>query len=179
MNGVRTLFLGTLALFLAVGLTGCGADDDPSSKESTMSKPSTVSMEKALARYDKMRQEMIAALDREVGRQSWGNAPNEDGIIRAGCKEDDRDSENVNMRTLVVNGTYPESDWKKSASVVEKIGRDYGFETVKVVVDRPGDFSMTGLAKDGASYNYGLAKNTILGVHTGCHVWDQKPDVPG
>jgi hypothetical protein len=175
---VRNLFIGVLALCLAAVLTGCGSDDDPSSKESTMSKTSALSMEKALARYDEMRRKMIAALDREIGHQSWGNAPNEDGIIRAGCKEDESDSENVNMRTLVVNGTYPESDWKKSASVVEKIGQDYGFETVKVIVDRPGDFSMTGLAKDGASYNYGLAKNTILGVHTGCHVWDDKP-TPG
>jgi hypothetical protein len=178
VKGARTLFVGVIALLLAACLTGCGNDgDDSTSKESTMSPTSDVSMETALARYDKMRQEMIAALDRELGRQSWSNAANEDGIIRAGCN-DDADAENVNMRTLVVKGTYPETDWKKSASIVEKVGRDYGFETIKVVVDRPGDFSMTGLAKDGASYNYGLARNTILGVHTGCHVWDDKP-TPG
>ena len=143
-----------------------------------MNNSSSLSMEDALARYEKMRQEMISALDEQIGRQSWADAPNEDGITRAGCN-DDEEAENVNMRTLVVRGTYPQESWKKSADIVEAVGRDYGFDTVKVIVDRPGDLSVTGLAEDGASYTYGLKTNTILGVHTGCHRWDSKPPAGG
>ncbi|MEO7351886.1 MAG: LppA family lipoprotein [Marmoricola sp.] len=179
---VRRTSRGTLSailfLVLAACLGGCDSDGSTPSKESTMSSPSTVSMESALARYDKMRREMIEALDEQIGQQSWGDAPNEDGIIRAACN-DDQLAENVNMRTLVVKGTYPEKSWKRSAELVEGVGRKYGFDTIKVVVDRPGDFSMTGLAEDGASYSYGLRANTILGVHTGCHRWDTKPSSGG
>jgi hypothetical protein len=171
---MRRVLTVVITLVLTGCLHGCGSDGSTPSKESTMSNPSKVSMETALARYERMRREMIQALDQQVGRQSWGDAPNEDAITRAGCNDDDH-AENVHLRTLVVRGTYPEKDWKKSASVVEGVGRKYGFDDVKVIVDRPGDFSMTGLAADGASYSFGLAVNTILGVHTGCHRWDTKP----
>jgi hypothetical protein len=59
------------------------------------------------------------------------------------------------------------------------VGREYGFDKVKVVVDRPGDFSMTGLSKDGGSYDYGMATNTVLGIRTGCHRWETPPAPEG
>jgi hypothetical protein len=167
-----------LGLLLAVSLTACGNDAPTPSKESTMTNPSTVSMEAAIARYEEMRQKMVAALGDELGPRTWQPAPNEDGIIRAGCNDDD-EAETVNLRTLTVQGTYPEQDWKRGADLVEQVGRHYGFDTVRVVVDRPGDFSMTGLAEDGASYQFGLAANTILGVRTGCHRWENKPGADG
>jgi len=143
-----------------------------------MDNGSPVSMEKAIERYDQMRQEMFQALEAELGPRKWAVTPNDSGPTRAGCN-DDEEAETVILPAFGFEGSYPESEWKQSAAIVEKVGRGYGFDKVKVVVDRPGDFSMTGLSKDGGSYDFGLASNTVLGIRTGCHRWDTKPAPEG
>lgn len=172
MREMTRLVLGIL---LVAVLAACGSDDPSPSKESTMSK--SVSMESAIADADQMRQEMFRALAAELDERTWAVTPNDDGPTRAGCNGDDG-AETVILPAYYFAGTYPEESWKKAAQVVEKVGRAHGFDRVKVLVDRPGDFSMTGLAEDGGSYDFGMGKNTVLGITTGCHVWDDKP-TPG
>jgi hypothetical protein len=172
---VRELTRLILGILLVALLAACGADDPSPSKESTMSK--SVSMESAIADAEQMRQEMFRSLAAELGERRWAVTPNDDGPIRAGCDGDDG-AETVSLRSYGFIGAYPPADWKKAADIVEKVGRAHGFDVVKVVVDRPGDFSMTGLSKSGGSYSFGMGKNAVLGINTGCHVWDDKP-TPG
>ena len=83
--------------------------------------------------------------------------PTTSGPTRAGCNGDD-DAETVILPAYYFAGVYPAAEWKKAAKIVEKVGRAHGFDVVKVVVDRPGDFTMTGLSKVGGSYDFGMAQ---------------------
>jgi hypothetical protein len=172
---VRELTRLVLGILLVALLAACGADDPSPSKEKTMSKP--VSMESAIADAEQMRQEMFRSLAAELDERTWAVAPNDDGPTRAGCNGEDG-AETVTLPAYYFAGAYPEEDWKQAAGIVEKVGRSHGFDQVKVVVDRPGDFTMTGLSEDGGSYDFGMGKNTVLGIRTGCHVWDDEP-TPG
>ena len=58
---------------------------------------------------------------------------------------------------------------------MEEVGRKHGFDDVAHVKDEPGDLDMVGEDAYGAQYEFGMAKNTIFDVRTGCHRWDQKP----
>ena len=175
---MRRLTAAVLGIVVASLVTACGADDPSPAKESTMSKTSTVSMESAIADAEKMRATMFRELAAAFGSKDWAVPPNDDGPTRAACNSDDG-AETVILPAYGFFGAYPEEDWKKAAKIVQEVGRRHGFDRIKVVVDRPGDFSMTGLSSDGGSYDFGMAKNTVLGIRTGCHVWDDKPTAGG
>ena len=121
-------------------------------------------------------QEMFRALAAEFGERRWAVSLRTTRVPRElGCNGDD-DAETVILPCLLLRRGLPGAEWKKAAKIVEKVGRAHGFDVVKVVVDRPGDFTMTGPVEGwGGATTSGWLKNTVIGIRTGCHVWDDKP----
>ena len=144
----------------------------------TAAPPSSKSMEQAITDMQKMRGEMTTTLRRMYGPPEWGLASNFEPIIeRAGCDGGSRpaDGEVAGLPTWATPSVYPRKDWQGAADEVTRIGRKYGFNRVKTVVDRPGDFEIDGRAPDGGQYIFGFGKSAILQITTGCYVWDKKP----
>ncbi|WP_460849288.1 LppA family lipoprotein [Nocardioides ultimimeridianus] len=131
------------------------------------------SMEKALARMVRMRSDMMHALDERLEPKAWRAASNEDGVSIAGCN--DGASQTVGLRTYTFPSTYSPDSWHQAASLVEEVGRRYGFDVVRRTVDRPGNLEITGLAPDGGSYTFGMVTATTLTITTGCYRWEHTP----
>ncbi len=134
------------------------------------------SMEKMIERYDDMRDAVFAALEADLGPQKWQVSPMNDKIGRSGCASDeDEEGETAYLPSHYFPGTYERAEWKQAAEIVEKVGREHGFDDTATVVDRADDFELVGEDKYGGRYEFGMARNTTLGQRTGCHRWDKKP----
>jgi hypothetical protein len=132
------------------------------------------SMETMIKRYEGMREEVFAALSKDFGSRDWRVSLTNDHFGRSGCNDDPL-GEVGYFPTMFFPGAYDEADWKDVSAVVERVGREHGFDDAAVVVDRPGDFEVVGEDEFGARFEFGMAKNTTFGMKTGCHRWDHKP----
>ena len=137
-------------------------------------------METMVKRYEAMQADVFDSLEKEFGAKPWEVQPNSLGGGRSGCggAEADPEGEQVQLPPMSFMGTYPDADWGQVRDLVEEIGRKHGFDDVAHVKDEPGDLDMVGEDKYGAQYEFGMAKNTIFDLRTGCHRWEQKP-APG
>ncbi|HWU21421.1 MAG TPA: LppA family lipoprotein [Nocardioides sp.] len=165
--------MGAVAVVAALSGGCAGASPRSAAGSSTTVGYGRGSMEDALARMIRMRGDMMKALDAELGARHWKIAANDDGPMGAGCN--DGRSDTVGLRMYTFSGVYPPDRWHEAASVVEQVGRRYGFDVVRRTVDRPGNLDMTGLAPDGGSYNFGMATATVLSVTVGCYQWTKTP----
>ncbi len=171
-----------VALIALVPLGGCGSNsaEKERSDVTSTSSPDTpgdgAAMETVLADYRTMRTEMVAALDDELGARDWGVSANNPTAVRAGCRAGEaEDGERVALESFSFRGTYDSADWRRSAQIVEKVGRAHGFTTTGTVVDADDDLQVFGEDDRGGRYVYGLSSNTVLGISTGCHVWTSTP----
>jgi hypothetical protein len=152
---------------------GCGTEEE---RPKVTSSGTPAAMETVLDDYTAMRGEMIAALDEELGPRPWGVSSNNPKAVRSGCRSgEDPDGERVAMESYSFRGTYDPADWKRSAAVVQRVGREHGFDRTGTTVDAPDDLQVFGEDARGGRYVYGLAANTVLGISTGCHVWRSAP----
>ena len=135
-------------------------------------------METMVKRYEAMQADALRTPSRsEFGRQALGGLTEQPGRrtlrLRRMCgRPRGRDGPPAPMSFM---GTYPAADWDRVRDLVEEVGRKHGFDDVAHVKDEPGDLDMVGEDKYGAQYEFGMAKNTIFDLRTGCHRWNQKP----
>lgn len=67
-------------------------------------------------------------------------------------------------------GTISEADWPRAVEIVTDITSKHGFGKPKTVVDRNADHEVAFYDTYGAELIFGTAKNTIVGLTTGCHL---------
>lgn len=159
-------------LLLAGCMNGFGGSNDGESGVDQAARPS---MEEILTRYDEMRLKMFARLNAELGTQSWVNTHDE-GIGRAGCPEsEDPTDESADLPLYSFDGTYPKSDWKRAVEIVQEVGREYGFTDIRSMASQSDNLDVYGEDGYGGSYDFGMSKNTVLTIITGCHRWDNVP----
>lgn len=167
---------------LTLTVTGCTADTDRSpSEETSMTNDATAdvtgygtgSMEDAVGRMKRMRAAMVDALGEELGARSWAPAPQQDGATIAACNRPRYDT--VALRIYLSDEPIADDDWERATEIVDRIGREQGFDVVKSVVDEPGRHKLTGLAPDGGSYSLGSQAAATLSIRTGCYRWDTDP----
>jgi hypothetical protein len=169
---VRVAFLA----FVLVLVAACGTDS--SSRQRNEERPAVKdrpAMETMLKRYEAMQADVFDSLKEKFGAKPWEVQPNSLGENRAGCEDEVPGGEQVQLSPMSFAGTYPAADWDKVRDLVEEIGRKHGFDDVAHVKDEPGDLDMVGEDRYGARYEFGMAKNTIFDVRTGCHRWNEKP----
>ena len=167
----QRLLVVCLAAMLVLA-TACGSDS-PSTKESpaVTDRPA---METMVKRYEALQADLFASLEETLGPRDWAVSANSLGGGRSGC-DDDPEAERVQLPPMSFDGTYEPASWDKVRAIVEEAGRRHGFDDVAIVKDEPGDLVMVGEDGYAARYEFGMARNTIFDVRTGCHRWDQKP----
>jgi hypothetical protein len=171
-----THVLRLACLALLVLTAACGTDSSPA--QTTEERPAMKdrpAMETMVKRYEAMQADVFDSLEKEFGAKPWEVSPNSLGGGRSGCSEGDPDGEKVYLPSMSFTGTYPADDWQRVRDLVEETGREHGFDDVAHVKDEPGDLDMVGEDKYGAQYEFGMAKNTVFGLRTGCHRWNEKP----
>ncbi len=171
----RRAVLPALVAGLVLGLVaGCGPDDQETPKENAVDLADRPSMEQVLEEYEQMTDEVFTALDAELGPRPWGTAPNNPGQVRSRCAEDP-DGESLALDLHAFEGSYPRSDWDRAVEVVQEVGRRHGFDETGTVVEREDDLEVYGEDEHGARYVFGMARNTVFSMTTGCHRWRTPP----
>ena len=132
------------------------------------------SMETMVKRYQSLQADLFEQLEQDFGAKPWAESANSLGGSRSGCEDDD-EAEQVYLPDMSFRGTYDSADQDRVKALVEKVGRAHGFDDVALVKDEPGDLDMVGEDDFGARYEFGMARNTIFGLRTGCHRWETRP----
>lgn len=162
---MRRLMAVIVALLLVSACGGSGSDKE----EVPMGE--RPSMETVLAEYEAMRVEIVEGLVAQLGPRSWNVSANSPEFGTAGCK--DSDVGEIAFPGLVsMRGSWDAGDLDQVAQIVQGIGREHGFTDVVTLIDKPGDIKFDGYDRFGGQDSFGSAKNTVLGVMTGCHVWE-------
>lgn len=125
--------------------------------------------EAVVARYERMRHDVIAELGAELGEKLWEPSPSSLGNLTAACTEAGWEGETVHLTLYRFTGTYGSADWQRSLDIVTEVAARYGF-TTRTFLDRPGDSEIVGEDSYGGSYTFGMATNTTFGFVTGCHL---------
>ncbi len=116
----------------------------------------------ALGHCERMRREMITALDQVYGPREWHLAPRS-GETR---RYDSDGREAVGLVTMRFEGTYPPTAWRAVGDLVARIGRRYGFTDVRVLTEQPGRFDLAGGDDAGGIWRLSMAVDTMLTVRT-------------
>lgn len=132
------------------------------------------SMEAVLADYEAMRVEMIEALRSELGERQWNVSANSPTFTTSGCDGSDV-GETAFLENLSMRGSWDAGDLDRVAQIVQDIGREHGFTEIVTVIDKPGDIKFGAYDLFGGQYSFISAKNTVLSLITGCHVWEGEP----
>lgn len=127
-------------------------------------------IEQISVRYEQMQTEIRDRLSTEIGGMTWVS----DGEgSRGGCGFEFPDVREGQSRSLTrwtgLDG-FPDDRWDQAVAIVQEITGRYGFSTPGVIINRPGDHKMVVPDPYGGTLNFGTAVNTILRMHTGCHL---------
>lgn len=157
-------------VMLAVLAAGC-ANQTPEGgtvqeQQATLAQRPTI--DEITARYERMQAELRQRLVSEIGISEWVKRSE---LTGSGCG-DFPDLPNAESRSLGnwrSEGNLPDARWPQAQAIVTEVTGRYGFAP-DFVVDRPNDHTIIGIDQYGASYEFGTAVNTVLGVSTGCHL---------
>lgn len=162
-----------VAMLCMAVLAGCDdTDEDPMKTqeqfEKLMQRPD---LEQAKQRYDKVQQDVRAALRGEFDLPEWENDGH--GRVSAGCTAfpdiDSLDVVEYQMDIWVAKGSVV-PQWDEVKSRVREIAGEYGFAKVTITTGS-GEHRAFELSDEyGATFNLSSKGNTSLNVWTGCHL---------
>jgi hypothetical protein len=163
----------TLVVLAALVLAACGTgtNDDPTKEPDVDDRPT---METVVARYEQLREDLFRELAERFGERPWAESANSLGMSRSGCSEVEA-GEHVHLPGRSFRGTYAPEDWTRVRQTVEEVAAEHGFAEVSVVADEPGNLHLVAEDDLGARMQFGMARNTIFGLRTGCHRWERTP----
>ncbi len=127
-------------------------------------------IEQISIRYEQMQAELRDRLSADIGGLAWVNDENES---RGGCGfefPDVREGESRSLARWTAPGNLPDARWDDALAIVQEITGKYGFATPEVIVNRPADHRVVVADPYGGTLDFGTAVNTILSMHTGCHL---------
>ncbi|MGH3806104.1 MAG: LppA family lipoprotein [Pseudonocardiaceae bacterium] len=117
-----------------------------------------------------MQAELRDRLSADIGGLAWVNDGSEN---RGGCGFEFPDVPEGETRSLarwVALGNLPDARWNDALAIVQEITEKYGFGTPEVIVNRPVDHRVVVPDPYGGTLDFGTAVNTVLSMHTGCHL---------
>lgn len=155
---------------LAVLLSGCGIIGGESVEDQRATLRQRPDIEQISARYEQMQTEMRDRLSTEIGGLTWVKYDEE---MRGGCGFEFPDVREGKSRSLAgwsALGRLPDDRWDQAVAIVQEITGRYGFGTPEIIVNRPGDHYLVVADPYGGTLDFGTAVNTILSMHTGCHL---------
>jgi hypothetical protein len=167
---VGVVLLTALVLLLCVGCSSPA----PSPQEKTMDPQAELAarptLEEMTARYDQMLQRIRDRLDTELGPFAWYEA---DPPTRGTCGPKfpfQLGGRTTTSPLWVFTGNIPDDQWPHAKRIVADITAEYGFATMGLQIDRPGDHLIHGFDTTlDAYYSIGTQVATALQVSSGCH----------
>ncbi len=121
-----------------------------------------------LARYDRLRADLLAALDAEIGDLRW--ARQDDGGA-AGCPGADSPlPETRHPDSWLAQEPVPDEGWHAALAVLARVGGAHGFGTPFVVADRPGQHVAEVRDAWGGVLRLTSSAVALVAVQTGCHL---------
>lgn len=171
--------LTALLMGIALPLQACGSTPAPDhpTQEASVNVQDRPSMEHMLKHYRDFQKTLFDELSARFGHRDWKPIPGSPGELRSACEGAEADSggETVALPSMTFAGSYPAGDDPAIMKLVRQVGKRFGFTHVSVISDEPGNLDFRGFDKYGGNYEYGNGSNTIFGIITGCHVWDDPP----
>ncbi|MQA16172.1 MAG: hypothetical protein GEV09_19100 [Pseudonocardiaceae bacterium] len=163
---MRLVIVGVFAALVA-GCAGQTPGGDMEEQQATLAHRPTI--DEMTARYERMQAELRQRLVVEIGISEWVKRSELSG---SGCGDfpDVPAAESRRLGTWYSPGNLPDARWPRALGIVTEVTGAYGFAPPEIIVDRPNDHTIVGIDQYGASYEFGTAVNTVLGVSTGCHL---------
>ncbi|GAA0531381.1 hypothetical protein GCM10011581_04640 [Saccharopolyspora subtropica] len=168
---MRKLVLLALCALLAVGCADQPGDPlDDGEEVDAQTLQQRPSMEEVTARYEQMQQKLRDRLSADLGLTTAWVDDGESGS--SGCKEapDVPGAEKHSLNIWTYHGNIPDSQWPQAQRIATEVAGEYGFGAPEVILDRPGEHNIVLHDSFGADLDFATSTNTIMRVHTGCHL---------
>jgi hypothetical protein len=146
----------------------------PPTQETTMDPQAELAarptLEEMTARYDEQMQRIRDRLDTDLGPFTWYRS---DGRTWGTCSK--RFPSHLGGYTTtspmwVSDRNIPDDQWPHAKRIVADITAEYGFATMGLQIDRPGDHTTNGFDTTlDAHYRFMTQVATVLRVKSGCH----------
>lgn len=164
------LFIAAIALLLS----GCDTESSKDGKvnelfNELMKLPDIRTVE---SQYQGLLTQLQERLHAEMGLKPWD--PAREPVSASACVGElsslSSDGEIRRLSPGSSPGNISDADWPRAVKLVSDVAKQQGFGEPEVVVERPGDHEVSFRDNYGARLIFGTAKNTILGISTGCHL---------
>jgi hypothetical protein len=129
-------------------------------------------IDETIARYEEMRTAIRNELAKEINISQWAKqsgSANYTECAREFPDVDAKDAQKQHPETWYSTVKINPEKWTKAKEIVSSVAATYGFNKVSLVVDRTDDLQFNLTDAYSAELSFGSAKNTILGLTTGCH----------
>lgn len=161
--------LAAAAALVVGGCDSSSSEDDVNEMfNKLMQRPD---IEAVQADYFALLERIRTRLVDELGIKAF--IPDKEPFSGAACPGEMSDVKEAQVRfypSAQSPGTISDADWPRAVEVVTEITSKNGFGEPKTVVDRQGDHEVAIYDDYGAELIFGTAKNTIVGLSTGCHL---------
>lgn len=163
----RLVIMMTLAVM--VGACASQTPEGGTVEEQRATLEARPTIDQVAARYERMQAELRQRLVDEIGMSEWVKRSELSGS-GCGAFPDVPTAESRRLGFWGSDGNLPDTEWPQALKIITEITGRYGFAPPEIIVDRPGEHQIVGTDQYGATYNFGTALNTSLGVSTGCHL---------
>jgi len=128
-------------------------------------------LDEAVAGYERMQDDIRAALDRELGPFDWYRVRGPEGSTGGHGVAAEFGGRSLALAPWGFDGAIPDPVWPPARRIVRRIVEDHGFTAAEPEVDRPGHH-VIGCSDPalGAGFSFGSQRMTIMQVITGCHL---------
>lgn len=167
---VGAVLIIALVVLLCAGCSSAA----PSSQEKTMDPQAELAvrptLEEMTARYDEMLQRIRDRLDADLGPFTWYIAGGRTWGPCGKAFPRHLGGYTTTSPLWVADRNVPDDQWPHAERIVTEITAEYGFATMGLQIDRPGDHTTNGFdtALD-AHYSFATQLATVLQVSSGCH----------
>jgi predicted LppA-like lipoprotein len=173
MRGYTVRLLGSVIVVVVALLSACAENKGKALASQFTELMGRPDIEAAAQRYEEMQTKITETLTAESIASDWRQDEGSSsvrGCLPAFPEVDSAANEVRALKMWSSPGNLADEKWDRAVALVNEVARGYGFGDVRVVVNRPSDHEVSIRDGYGAEILFGTAKNTILGVTTGCHL---------
>lgn len=128
-------------------------------------------LDDVVAGYERMQDDIRAALDRELGPSGWYRVRGRTGSTGGHGVAAEFGGRSLALAPWGFDAPVPDPLWPPARQIVQRIVEDHGFTAPEPGIDRPGHHVIGCVDPAlGAGFGFGSQRMTIMQVITGCHL---------
>ncbi|MFC3452505.1 LppA family lipoprotein [Amycolatopsis speibonae] len=153
--------------------SGPGKDTMPTQQQQFATLLQRPDIDQALTRHNEMRGKIRDALTSELPTPPWKDSGRGDSV--GGCARSfpnihPYDGQEVHPASWVSAIALTPEQWAKAKTIITESAAPYGFTTVTLSSDKPGNYQFNLTDKDGAELAIGADKALVMAITTSCHL---------